>query len=68
MIYVTVDSSAEREDWHLQILNRIVKGIKGLEKDGFKIERYDQFPESGPISKRLLTISRAGNGVDSQRP
>ena len=65
MLYVTVDVSATREDWHLQTLGRIIKGITGLEKDGFKVERYGDFNETGPTQKWLLAISRAG---DSREP
>jgi len=59
-----VDLSASRESWHLKTLERLIKGIKGLEKDGFKIERYGHWNENGPAEKWMLTISRDDSAGD----
>ena len=66
MLYVTVDLSASREDWHLNTLGRIIKGIKGLEKEGFKVERYGHWNENGATEKWLLTISRDDSAGDDE--
>ena len=61
MLYVTVDMSADKEDWHLKVLERLTKGIQGLERDGFKVERYQEFTDPQK-AKWILTISRANSG------
>lgn len=57
MIYVTIDLSADHEDWHLPTLDRLIKGIKGLENSGYKVERYGEF-EDRPSQKWILSIGK----------
>ncbi|MCL2356610.1 MAG: hypothetical protein FWC70_05540 [Defluviitaleaceae bacterium] len=57
MIYVTVDYSAECDDRHLNLLGRIVGGLKKLENDGYRVEQYTEFEGRQP-QKRILVISR----------
>jgi len=57
LIYVTVDYSAQIENWSLKTLERIIKGLKGLEREGFKVEQYTEFEDRQPM-KRILAISR----------
>ena len=66
MIYVTVDMSADRENWHLNVLERVTRGIKGLEKQGFKVERYSEFEGRQPV-KWLLCISLPGENGEGDK-
>ena len=61
MIYVTIDLSRDPEEWHLRVLERLTRGIKGLERDGFTVNRYNEFA-SPAEAKWLLTISRPESG------
>ena len=61
MMYVTIDYSAEYEDWHMKVLERLIRGIGGLEREGYKIEQFTEFENRQPL-KRLLVISRLKEG------
>jgi len=63
MLYITMDFSASREDWHLKVMGRIINGLKHLEKDGYKVERYSEFAD-GPTLKWLLTIAHTDTKGD----
>ena len=57
MLYITIDSSAAREEWDLKIYDRVLKGLQNLEKEGFRVERFDQVADER-TQKRIITIAR----------
>ncbi len=57
MLYVTIDCGAEQESWDLKVFERVIRGVSGLEREGFKVERFDQFSEH-KTQKRILLITR----------
>ena len=58
MLYITIDTGAERESWDLRVYERVMNGLKHLEKEGFTVERFDKFDEKTAL-KKIITITRA---------
>jgi hypothetical protein len=56
MLYITVDCGSVQEEWDLHIYDRVVRGLKNLEKEGFTVERFDQAEVK--TQKRIITITR----------
>ena len=64
MLYITIDSASEQEDWEKTLYERIIKGISNFEKEGYTVERYEKFGK--PSYKRMFTVSLPADRANNE--
>lgn len=62
-------SATYTDSGDLTTLGRIFRGIEGLEKNGYTVERYEHYPKAGSAKKYIIAVERteAANDADYRK-